>query len=54
VIDPVCGMDVHPEDAAAAWEHEGATYYFCSVACVDRFRTDPERFLAADPEERGM
>jgi Cu+-exporting ATPase len=52
VIDPVCGMEVEPEDAAAAWEHEGATYLFCSVTCMDRFRTDPERFLAADPGER--
>ena len=28
--DPVCGMTVTPETAAAAWEHEGETYYFCS------------------------
>ena len=53
VVDPVCGMEVNPEDAAAAWQHAGATYYFCSVHCMDRFREDPERFLSANPTERG-
>ena len=54
MTDPVCGMAVEPEDAAAAWDHEGTTYYFCSVGCFERFRADPERFLAMDPAERGM
>jgi P-type Cu+ transporter len=54
VIDPVCGMEVDPEDAAAAWPHAGATYYFCSVACMERFRADPRRFLAADPDHRSI
>lgn len=54
MIDPVCGMDVQPESAAAAWEHAGTTYFFCSVGCLERFRVDPERFLAADPSERRM
>lgn len=54
MIDPVCGMEVQPETAAAAWERAGSIYYFCSVACMERFRADPERFLAADPGERGM
>ena len=29
--DPVCGMAVEPSTAAAAWEHDGTTYLFCSV-----------------------
>ena len=52
--DPVCGMAVSRETAAAAWEHEGTTYLFCSVGCMERFRRDPERFLSMDPAERGM
>ncbi len=44
--DPVCGMEVTPEDAAAAWQHAGTTYYFCSVPCMERFRADPDGFLA--------
>jgi len=54
MIDPVCGMSVDAETAAAAWEHDGQTYYFCSVGCMERFREDPEHFLSMDPSERQM
>lgn len=54
VVDPVCGMTVEPDSAAAAWEHDGDVYYFCSVGCMERFRGDPERFLKMDPSERRM
>jgi Cu+-exporting ATPase len=54
VIDPVCGMEVTSEDAAAAWPHAGTTYYFCSVGCMERFRADPERFLSAATDGRSM
>jgi YHS domain-containing protein len=54
MIDPVCGMTVSPQTAAAAWEHQGEVFYFCSVGCMERFRVDPDRFLAMDPTDRGM
>jgi YHS domain-containing protein len=54
VTDPVCGMEVDPAGAAAAWEHEGTTYYFCSIGCFDRFRGDPQAILATDPSTRSM
>ena len=44
--DPVCGMEVDREHAVAAWEHDGVTYRFCSVRCMERFRAEPERYLA--------
>jgi Cu+-exporting ATPase len=47
-------MTVEPDTAAAAWEHDGTVYYFCSVGCLDRFRQDPEHFLSLDPSERHM
>jgi Cu+-exporting ATPase len=53
-IDPVCGMTVTPETAAAAWEHGGETYLFCSVHCMERFRGDPEHYLEMDPADRHM
>ena len=28
--DPVCGMTVDPATAAAHFDYEGVTYYFCS------------------------
>ena len=43
--DPVCGMEVDPNDAAATAEHEGTTYYFCSQDCADSFEDDPESYL---------
>src|SRR4029077_3393153 len=44
--DPVCGMMVDPEKAAAKVEHAGKTYYFCSKHCSERFSRAPEKFLA--------
>jgi Cu+-exporting ATPase len=54
MIDPVCGMTVDQESAAAAWEHGGRVYYFCSVGCMERFRADPDRYLSLDPRDRTM
>jgi P-type Cu+ transporter len=51
--DPVCGMMVDPEKAAGKVEHDGKTYYFCSARCAERFRNEPENFLAA-PGTAGM
>jgi Cu+-exporting ATPase len=48
--DPVCGMEVSPENGAASAEYEGTTYYFCSEQCKDTFLQDPARFLGGGPE----
>lgn len=40
-VDPVCGMTVHIEDAAATVEHDGETYYFCGQGCADAFAQAP-------------
>ncbi len=36
-IDPICGMTVSPETAAASVEHDGEIVYFCAVGCKDKF-----------------
>jgi Cu+-exporting ATPase len=51
--DPVCGMMVIPERAAAKVEHSGKTFYFCSKRCAERFSSEPEKFLAG-PGTGGM
>jgi P-type Cu+ transporter len=51
--DPVCGMMVDPQKAAGKVEHHGKIYYFCSARCAERFRNEPEKFLAA-PGTAGM
>ena len=46
-IDPVCKMTVTPETAAASFEHEGTTYYFCAVGCKEAFAKDPGKYLGS-------
>ncbi len=45
--DPVCGMAIDPEKAAESIEHGGATWYFCSASCAEKFRADPDRYTSA-------
>ena len=37
VTDPVCGMTIDPAAAAGTTERDGETYYFCSMACQEKF-----------------
>ena len=46
-VDPVCGMTVAIEGAAARAEHSSATYYFCSSHCRAAFFEDPARYADA-------
>jgi Cu+-exporting ATPase len=50
VKDPVCGMEIDPTEAAATSDYEGTTYYFCAIACKERFDADPAKFLGAAEE----
>jgi P-type Cu+ transporter len=45
VTDPVCGMRIDDDDAAATAVHEGTTYYFCSQTCHDAFEDDPTSYV---------
>ena len=47
VTDPVCGMTVDPELAAAKREHGGTTYYFCNPGCAKAFDRTPDAFVEA-------
>ena len=42
--DPVCGMEVVPQAAAAERTLDGQRYVFCSKACVERFDADPLKY----------
>jgi Cu+-exporting ATPase len=46
VKDPVCGMSVDAETAHHHVEVRGATVYFCSARCLDKFVADPEAYQA--------
>jgi Cu+-exporting ATPase len=45
VRDPVCGMRFAPERAAGSLEYQGETYYFCNPSCLEKFRSDPAKYL---------
>jgi Cu+-exporting ATPase len=44
--DPVCNMDVNPESSPYSHEHDGENYYFCSEHCLNKFRDNPDKYLA--------
>jgi Cu+-exporting ATPase len=48
-IDPVCGMKVLPQKAAASVEHAGRTWYFCSLGCGKKFEADPGKYDGSTP-----
>lgn len=45
--DPVCGMPV-PADSGYTKVHQGTQYRFCSRNCLDKFDTDPQRYLGKE------
>ena len=50
-IDPVCGMSVDPQHAAASFAYQGKTYYFCCTGCRTKFEADPAKYLQPAPHE---
>ncbi|HEU5482031.1 MAG TPA: heavy metal translocating P-type ATPase, partial [Sphingomicrobium sp.] len=50
VRDPVCGMEVDTRTAKFRHDLGGTTYYFCSGSCLDKFKTDPDRYLNPQKE----
>ncbi|MEM3514355.1 MAG: copper-translocating P-type ATPase [Candidatus Hadarchaeum sp.] len=45
VKDPVCGMELRPEEAFSRIEQNGHIIYFCSQICEEKFRQNPARYL---------
>ena len=46
--DPVCGMMVKKDKAAAVSEYKGKKYYFCAQACKEKFDKEPDKYLKLD------
>ncbi|MBI3803695.1 MAG: heavy metal translocating P-type ATPase [Nitrospirae bacterium] len=47
--DPICLMEITPEESVGTYDYEGTRYYFCSQFCLDRFRESPAQFLEGAP-----
>jgi len=52
MIDPVCGMEVDPSNAAVEACHEGTKVFFCAEECRDAFVANPERYT--QPKRKGV
>ncbi|MEK7468605.1 MAG: YHS domain-containing protein [Planctomycetota bacterium] len=52
VRDPICGMMIEPEHAAATAEYLGKTYYFCQVEERAQFLANPSKFVSAKRLQR--
>jgi YHS domain-containing protein len=55
--DPICGMDVNPDEAARLGlmsNFHGAPFYFCSAECKQAFDADPRAAVTRRPGERAM
>ena len=49
--DPVCGMEVSESPKIkTTWEHQ--TVGFCSRHCLEKFQTDPTRYLKQEPVQK--
>lgn len=49
VKDPVCGMEVDPAQSKYHFQHGGQTFHFCSAACLDKFKANPEIWMPVPP-----
>ena len=49
-IDPVCDMEVEV-DKGYGKMYEGSLYRFCSRNCLDKFDSNPVRYLTKKPGE---
>lgn len=52
VIDPVCKMELSPENAAFTAEYEGQRFHFCSQSCHAKFVADPAKYAGTQSSLR--
>lgn len=44
-LDPVCGMQVNPDQSPYKFMNENQEYFFCSEHCLENFKKDPQKYL---------
>src|SRR4029450_5602849 len=47
VKDPVCGMTIDSNSAAASSSYQGQAYYFCSTQCKTQFDANPAKYVSS-------
>ncbi len=53
VTDLVCGMKINKKEAKFSLIHDGATNYFCSESCKEKFSNDPKKYSAKKNQAGG-
>ncbi len=53
VVDPVCGAKVDPEKTPYKTVYKGKTYYFCCPMCMEKFESNPEKYVKREEKEEG-
>lgn len=43
-VDPVCNMNVNPNENKFSYNLREITYYFCSNNCLEKFKSEPEKY----------
>jgi Cu+-exporting ATPase len=46
--DPVCGMQLDPNQSTGTSLHGGKTYHFCSAGCKTKFDKSPHDFTGKE------
>ena len=49
-VDPICGMTINEKSAAGTLVYAGATYFFCSQDCLDKFKREPAKYRPSAKE----
>jgi Cu+-exporting ATPase len=47
-------MTVNPATAKHIYQHDGQNRYFCCASCVEKFKSDPNKYLNPSPETLGL
>ena len=53
IKDPVCGKELDEFEYPDVEEYRGRRYYFGSLDCAQKFRENPDRYVAGREEELG-
>jgi len=51
VRDLVCGMEFDKDSASCKLDYYDKIYYFCSLACKEKFGREPEKYVTHEERE---
>lgn len=50
ILETVCGSEIQDPERYPSDYYRGERVYFCTCACLDAFREQPDRFIAGEIE----